>query len=334
MSSQPIPTHLILGFLGVGKTTAILDLLSRKPADEHWAVLVNEFGEVGIDGALMQDKGVAVKEVPGGCMCCVAGLPMQIGLNMLISREKPDRLLIEPTGLGHPSKILETLTGEFYRDSLRLSSSLCLIDPRRLSEERVLNNVHFNDQAAAADVLVANKTDLCEPADLERFRDWAAHWEPPKTRIEETHSGRIALAWLLGDHSDRPVSNPDAHDHHDHDHSSHNHHEPVEPPPLQDDPWQCRSNQGDDHFSCGWRIAPDRVFRQDDLLAFCHSGDWLRLKAVIHTDRGWLTLNMADGMLSAQPVTEAADNRLEIISDQLLDTGQLDKALRSLVSTR
>ena len=78
--AQPIPTSLILGFLGVGKTTAILDLLKNKPENEVWAVLVNEFGEVGIDGAMLQTEGAFIKEIPGGCMCCVAGLPMQIGL--------------------------------------------------------------------------------------------------------------------------------------------------------------------------------------------------------------------------------------------------------------
>ncbi|MBX4322025.1 hypothetical protein K4G81_22680, partial [Mycobacterium tuberculosis] len=87
-------------FLGSGKTTSILHLLAQKPADEKWAVLVNEFGEVGIDGALLADSGALLKEIPGGCMCCVNGLPMQVGLNTLLRQGKPDRLLIEPTGLG------------------------------------------------------------------------------------------------------------------------------------------------------------------------------------------------------------------------------------------
>ena len=76
------PTNIITGFLGSGKTTAILHLLKNKPADEKWAVLVNEFGEIGVDGSLFEGKnskkqGVFIREVPGGCMCCTAGLPMQ-----------------------------------------------------------------------------------------------------------------------------------------------------------------------------------------------------------------------------------------------------------------
>ena len=82
-------TNLITGFLGSGKTTSILHLLAQKPADEKWAVLVNEFGEVGIDGALLADSGALLKEIPGGCMCCVNGLPMQVGLNTLLRQGKP-----------------------------------------------------------------------------------------------------------------------------------------------------------------------------------------------------------------------------------------------------
>ena len=94
--------NLITGFLGSGKTTTLLHLLAHKPANEKWAILVNEFGEVGIDGALLANRGAALKEIPGGCMCCVNGLPLQVGLNMLLKQTKPDRLIIEPTGLGHP----------------------------------------------------------------------------------------------------------------------------------------------------------------------------------------------------------------------------------------
>ena len=71
-------TNLITGFLGSGKTTSILHLLANKDPAEKWAVLVNEFGEVGIDGALLANSGALLKEIPGGCMCCVNGLPISI----------------------------------------------------------------------------------------------------------------------------------------------------------------------------------------------------------------------------------------------------------------
>ena len=152
-------TNLITGFLGSGKTTSILHLLAQKPADEKWAVLVNEFGEVGIDGALLADSGALLKEIPGGCMCCVNGLPMQVGLNTLLRQGKPDRLLIEPTGLGHPKQILDILTAAVYEPWIDLRATLCILDPRQLLDERAVSNDNFRDQLAAADIIVANKSD-------------------------------------------------------------------------------------------------------------------------------------------------------------------------------
>ncbi len=319
-----IPTHLILGFLGVGKSTAILDLMQRRPEGERWAVLVNEFGEVGVDGALMESGGVAVREVPGGCMCCVAGLPMQVALNELIRREKPDRLLIEPTGLGHPSQVINTLTSGSYEGVLALSSRLCLVDPRRLAEERVVTNVHFRDQAAVADVLVANKCDLCTGEDLARFHDWANDFDPPKALIAETRHGQLALDWLTQPSRERAASNPHAHEHH------HAHHWPV-PPSFSEQPWQQSSNQGEGHYSCGWRISPDYCFDYQGLVAFCHGGDWRRIKGVMHTDRGWISLNQASDTLSEAVVEPARENRLEIITDQPLDVAALDGHLQELL---
>ncbi|HAB24111.1 MAG TPA: hypothetical protein DCE30_04935, partial [Pantoea sp.] len=123
--------NLITGFLGSGKTTLLRHLLARKPAQENWAILVNEFGEIGIDGALLRDSGAALKEIPGGCMCCVNGLPMQVGLNMLLKQHRPDRLLIEPTGLGHPRQLLEMLSAPVYQPLLQLNATLTLLDAMR-----------------------------------------------------------------------------------------------------------------------------------------------------------------------------------------------------------
>lgn len=319
-----IPAHLILGFLGVGKSTAIMDLMQRRPEGEHWAVLVNEFGEVGVDGALMEAGGVAVREVPGGCMCCIAGLPMQVALNELIRREKPDRLLIEPTGLGHPSQVIDTLTGGSYERVLHLRSVLCLVDPRRLAEERVRNNVHFRDQAAVADVLVANKSDLCTDADQARFHEWAGAFEPPKALVAETAHGRLELDWLTEPHSDRQAGNPHAHDHH---HGA----EPAAELALSEQPWQRFRNSGEGHYSCGWRISPDYCFDHQGLQAFCHGGNWRRIKGLVRTDQGWVALNMAGDALSEASVEPGRESQLEIIMDDPPDVEDLNQRLSGIL---
>lgn len=150
--------NLITGFLGSGKTTLLCHLLAARPSGENWAVLVNEFGEIGIDGALLADRGATLKEIPGGCLCCVNGLPMQVGLNMLL-KSKPDRLLIEPTGLGHPRQVLEMLSAPVYQSWLQLNATLTLLDARQLADPRIVANENFRDQLAAADLVIANKRD-------------------------------------------------------------------------------------------------------------------------------------------------------------------------------
>ena len=179
----PVPTNVITGFLGVGKTTAIQNLLALKPANERWAVLVNEFGEIGIDGALFnnnaettlahgdapkqvdpnddrQRQGIFVREVPGGCMCCASGIPMQVALNLLLAEAKPDRLLIEPTGLGHPFEVLDVLTSEHYGEVLSLHATLTLVDARKVTDERYRSHDTFRQQLRIADHIIASKSDL------------------------------------------------------------------------------------------------------------------------------------------------------------------------------
>lgn len=185
-------TNLITGFLGSGKTTTIRHLLAQKPENEKWAVLVNEFGEIGIDGALLADSGAVLKEIPGGCMCCVNGLPMQIGLNMLLKQAKPDRLLIEPTGLGHPKQILSLLTSDVYSGWLTLNASLCLLDARQLSDPRVVANENFRDQLAAADIIIANKTDTYTEHDDLMLAQWLST-QDASLQIERVSQGKLAL---------------------------------------------------------------------------------------------------------------------------------------------
>ncbi|BEH13791.1 CobW family GTP-binding protein [Marinobacter shengliensis] len=321
---RPVPTNLILGFLGVGKTTAILDLLRQKPEGEVWAVLVNEFGEVGIDGAILETEGAVVREIPGGCMCCVAGLPMQIGLNQLIARAKPDRLLIEPTGLGHPSQILDTLTGEYYQDVLKLGPVITLVDPRKLEDPRVQDNVQFRDQVAAADILVANKTDLCTDNQVHAFDQWAVRLAPEGRPVYHTNHGHLSVGWLDGTAALPEVSEPHAHHHH------HGKEADTPPPPsIHENPWQWVTNRGQGHNSIGWRIHPELMLEENVILAMAMDDRLLRFKAVIHTRDGWRVVNVVDGAVTILPGEPSELSRVELISAEALDASEMDQLLRA-----
>ena len=198
-----VPTNIITGFLGAGKTSAILNLLANKPEDERWAVLVNEFGEIGVDGSLVQGqhidkKQVFIREVSGGCMCCAAGLPMKIALNQLLLKAKPDRLLIEPTGLGHPKEVLEVLSSEHYRAVLSLQKNITLVDARNLSNTRYTDHGTFNQQIAIADTVVGNKVDLYQNKDLAKLTAYVADVSGPNTKVIFTTFGSLAPKELEG----------------------------------------------------------------------------------------------------------------------------------------
>ena len=177
-----IPTNLITGFLGVGKTTAVIDLLKRKVPGSRWAVLVNEYGDVSIDGALIEGsgpEGVTVREVGGGCVCCASAPYLPVALHFLLLDAKPERLVIETTGLGHPARLLDTLRAN-YRDRLELRASLCLVDPADFAKPEMRENRVFLDQIQLADVVVMNKLDTATPELVADFQQWANGLFPPK----------------------------------------------------------------------------------------------------------------------------------------------------------
>ena len=311
-----VPANIITGFLGVGKTSAILQLLKAKPSHERWAVLVNEFGEIGVDGSLFtgqhtEDQGVYIREVPGGCMCCAAGLPMQIALNQLLARARPDRLLIEPTGLGHPFEVLEVLTSESYRDILCLQQTLTLVDARKLSDERYTRHQTFNQQIAMADVIVGNKQDLYGESDQDQLRDYVQKHGRTNVQIAFSEYGKIDPELLGGETAFRKES-----PHSDH-HDEHKHSEDSKPllseAPLPEEGYLKAINQGEGYQSLGWRFASDKIFERSKLFDFLSGLKVERMKAVFITDEGVKGYNLSEDTLSEVDLDDCMESRIEII---------------------
>ncbi|GKJ78200.1 GTP-binding protein [Klebsiella variicola] len=319
-------TNLITGFLGSGKTTSILHLLAQKPADEKWAVLVNEFGEVGIDGALLADSGALLKEIPGGCMCCVNGLPMQVGLNTLLRQGKPDRLLIEPTGLGHPKQILDTLTAAVYEPWIDLRATVCILDPRQLLDEKVVNNDNFRDQLAAADIIVANKNDRETPESAHALADWWQRWGGDRRKVSTTQ-GNIDLALL--DEPRRNTAPLPASAEHVH------HSRPTSGLAALSLPehqrWRRHLNSGQGYQACGWIFDAETVFETIGLLEWARLAPVARVKGVMRIAEGAVRINRQGEdwhieTLSVPP----PDSRIELISANEADWNALQTSLLRL----
>lgn len=330
---RAIPTNIVTGFLGVGKTTAITQLLKQKPTRERWAILVNEFGEIGIDGSLFKgkkhnDQDVFISEVPGGCMCCAAGLPMQMALTMLLKRSRPDRLIIEPTGLGHPKEVMEVLSAEHYREVLKLNSTITMIDARKLADTRYTENDTFNQQIDIADVVVGNKADLYSTEDLlGLIKYMGGRFENLAKPIFPVRQGKIDLAWLEG--SARAFKNFAV--------------SPHELPTSElviaeteelhfpESGYLSIANQGEGFFSQGWVFEPKIVFSREKLNSVMLGIDADRAKGVFITHQGIVGFNKVDDILTEIALEDSMDSRIEVIGQDPAKFSGLEKQILACV---
>ena len=313
--SRRIPTNIISGFLGVGKTSAILNLLAQKPETERWAVLVNEFGEIGIDGSLLEGnkkerESVAILEVPGGCMCCTAGLSMQIALSRLLANDRLDRLLIEPTGLGHPKEVLEVLCSESYKNVLSVQKTLTLVDARKLRENRFAENEIFQQQIVIADTIIGNKMDLYDHMDEEILRNYVKRINGLITRLVFTENADIDVSELDGTShfesnniDDKPINQ--------HDNLS------MEDNSFPESGYVKAINNGDGFNSIGWRFSPEKVFNYQKLFSLFDGLIVDRMKAVLITDNGVFGFNLTPDEFTKTEFDECSESRIELISESI-----------------
>jgi G3E family GTPase len=164
--AKRIPVHLISGFLGSGKTTLLRHLLDYciavgiKPA-----VMMNEYGEINIDGELLRGQGYSVREMTNGCICCTIGGTLGIAIQDVVTFG-PDVIFIEATGLADPVELIDQITKEEVLPFVRLASLIAVLDPvnfGRLAEEM---HSGIRQQTELADVVLINKRDLADDQTL------------------------------------------------------------------------------------------------------------------------------------------------------------------------
>lgn len=322
--SKRIPTNVLTGFLGVGKTTAIRHLLKSKPADEQWAVLVNEFGEVGIDGALLQADDNMVTQVAGGCTCCKVQSLSRVALQHLIDEHKPDRLIIEPTGLAMPKQIMEMLGTEEFLTQLEVQAMVCLVDPYFFKDESFLNMEACADQIAMADVVIATKADIADEEDLAAFTQYMGRYAPAKQAVTTMAHGQ--MDWRLLTHShlaERAIAATGQHAH-----ASDSTSQAPLPNPDADGVIRLE-NRAEFGFSCGWMFTPDWTFDSDKLLELYRDLSVPRIKGVFATRDGWISINKMRDTASSESVEVAKDSRVEMLALEETTWAEIDRRIRA-----
>lgn len=323
-----IPTNLIVGFLGSGKTTAIGKLISRRPAGQKWSIFINEYGMVSIDQAIV-DTGtndLAVEELGGGCACCTMSYAFQPLLAQFIRRSKPDRLIVEPSGASHPANVIDMLRSDNFSSVIDLRNTICLIDPSDFDNERKRETAVFHDQIQVADIVIINWTDKRDRSIIDRCRHWIESFAPPKLMILESSFGEIdPLCLDLNASSLRSASFPNAHSQQvtilgeipvlksshlgDGNSTPTNHAKPGVPLRL--------ANHDQEHHACGWVFHVDDVFERDRIFELLESIHPIaRLKGIFRCKDGWWSINRAKDTTGRFESAYRRDSRLEIVLDQ------------------
>lgn len=316
-------THIISGFLGAGKTTLLKALLAQKPEHEVWAVLMNEFGQIGVDQILLpQANGFEIKELLGGCLCCSSQLPMQLALSRLLSEAQPDRLFIEPTGLGHPAQLLEQLTEPHWQMSIAMRSLVTVVDGSRLHDQSWSTQHLYADQLKAAQCIVISHVDGMSNQDhsaletlKKEYQAYAQAWffaeqgQIDIALIDQAYMGTTRKIQPLLKIQQSLTAN-----------------ETVE---IKQLPYHyVETAQG--YSVAGWKFPKRWQFNFLDLLdLLCEQQDWLRIKAVFNTNQGWQSFNFNPEQFNYLGCEESIDNRIEMIYQTERDWHSFEQQLLS-----
>ena len=235
---------IISGFLGAGKTTFIKKLLAEAINGEQVVLIENEFGEIGIDGGFLKDAGVEIREMNSGCICCSLVGDFGASLAEVLTKYAPDRIIIEPSGVGKLSDVMKAVIDVSADMDVELNSAVTIVDANKCKMYMKNFGEFFNNQIENAGTVVLSRTDIADPEkvqkDVEMIRE-----KNPKASIVTTPVAQLDGKQLLTIIEKRDTMLDDmmeevrhqheeeeeecgcgchGHHHHDHDHEEHEHH--------------------------------------------------------------------------------------------------------------
>jgi G3E family GTPase len=212
--------NLIFGFLGSGKTTLVRRLLEARAGSQPMAVIVNEFGDVGVDGAILEGRDVDMIQLTSGCLCCTLKGSLLNAIEELRDKAGIEHTVIEATGLAHPEEMIESFSEPVIRSTIAIGPFVTVVDAAKFLLLRDMLGEFYISQIAYAEIILLNKVDLISGERLEAVRREVREINPHAALLTTTQCDMdvdLVLDAVAG--LDLPVPNghgAGGHGHHDH----------------------------------------------------------------------------------------------------------------------
>ncbi len=304
---------IVFGFLGSGKTTLITNILKEWGQDEKIVVLVNEFGEVGIDGDLLASQDAQVVEMPSGCICCTLQTDFRSQLLDISKTFNPQRVMIEPTGVAQITQIMYIIHAELFKDIIKETHNILITDATNFISFYRRNRHFVESQVKNAHVVLLNKCDKVKKIEAAVTKD-AISAINPKVPVLMTEFGAVewseyqsalSAASFLSTDFEVEIASPI---------------EEVEEEGL------IHIHEGEDalgyeSFGCTYELSFDRQelekLFQELLNSTLLGEEIVRAKGIFKVDNQWVVGQLASGEVSWQEVKSAHQSKISIIGRNL-----------------
>lgn len=296
---------IVSGFLGAGKTTLIKKLLKEALGQEKVVLIENEFGEIGIDGGFLKEAGIQVTEMNSGCICCSLVGDFGTALNEVVSKYAPDRIIIEPSGVGKLSDVIKAVQKEATNCRLSLNSFVTVADAKKCKMYMKNFGEFYNNQVEYAGTIILSRTEQMQDEKLQKtvelIREHNKKAAVITTPWEELDGERILSVMEEGNQLSRELFDeeeicPECGHHHEHGehHPEHHHHDHEH--------GENHHHHADEVFT-SWGIETLKKFEEETLEKILKQlsekdsfGTILRAKGIVESeDKSWIHFDLVPG---------------------------------------
>ena len=339
---------IISGFLGAGKTTFIKKMIDEAFQGEQIVLIENEFGEVGIDGGFLKDAGIQITEMNSGCICCSLVGDFGKNLNEVITKYHPDRILIEPSGVGKLSDVMKSVIDIEKEQDVKLNALVTVVNALKASKQMKAFGEFFNNQIEYATTVILSRSQNATPEQLEFCvkqiqklnpnaaiitTDWNAIGGEQILKVMEGQDNLEMKVLAEARHAQDEEEHEHEHHHHDHDHEEHEHHhdhdhEEHEHHHEHGENCTCGCHDHEHHhhhadevFTSWGKETPHKFEKskiEEILKGFVDSDNILRSKGMVEsTDGSWIYFDMVPGEYEIREGEPDYTGRIVVIGTEI-----------------